>query len=132
MIILDTCALIYDALAPEKLGNKAKEYISQASKTGNLAFSDINLWEIGMLIAKKRIEVATTTINFINLLLQARNIQVLSITADIAAKATNNSIFSHFDPADRIIAATTLSHHAELVTCDEKLNNIAGLRTIWD
>lgn len=132
MIILDTCALVYDALAPEKLSKNAKKYIIAADKTGNLACSDISLWEIGMLIEKKRIEVAASTVEFLDLLLQARNIQVLSITPDIAAISTDNSKFNHFDPADRIIAATTVHYHGKLVTCDKKLGQLDELIIIWD
>ncbi|MGV3739796.1 MAG: type II toxin-antitoxin system VapC family toxin [Gammaproteobacteria bacterium] len=132
MIILDTCALIYDALAPEKLGKNAKKHIITAGKAGNLACSDISLWEIGMLIEKKRIEIAASTVEFLDLLLQARNIQVLSITPDIAALLSDSSKFNHFDPADRIIAATTIHYRGKLVTCDRKLEQLDGLTIIWD
>lgn len=132
MIILDTCALIYDALAPDKLGKNAKKSIISADKVGNLACCDISLWEIAMLIEKKRITIATTTIDFLDLLLQARNIQVLNISSDIAAKSTDNTLFDHFDPADRIIAATTLLHQGKLVTCDNKMKAVTGLSIIWD
>ena len=132
MIILDTCALIYDALAPEKLGKRAKKQIITADKTGLLACSDISLWEIGMLIEKKRIEIATSTVEFLDLLLHARNIQVLSITPEIAEISTHYPHFNHFDPADRIIAATTLHHHGKLVTCDKKISQLPDISILWD
>lgn len=132
MIILDTCALVYDALAPEKLSENAKQTIITADKARHLACSDISLWEIGMLIEKKRIEVAIPTVEFLDLILQARNIQVLSITPEVAAIATHNANFNHFDPADRIIAATTIHFRGKLVTCDQKLSSLSELSIIWD
>ena len=132
MIILDTCALIYDALYPQKLGKKTHKNIATADQTGNLACCDISLWEIGMLIEKQRIKITSSTKIFLDLILQTRNFQVLSINSDIAEISTNRDLFNHFDPADRIIAATTLHYHGKLVTCDDKLSNIPGLTVIWN
>ncbi len=132
MIILDTCALIYDALSPEKLGRAAKKAIFASVKSGTLACSDISLWEIGMLIQKKRLELDLSTVEFLDLVLQARGLQVLSITTEIAALATDIVQFKHADPADRIIAATAMHHRAKLLTSDKKLQAFSGLVTIWD
>ena len=45
MIILDTCALIFDALAPEKLSSKALRAVENGEKQDILACSDISLWK---------------------------------------------------------------------------------------
>lgn len=132
MIILDTCALVFDALSPDRLGEVAKKSIISADKSGSLACCDISLWEIGMLIQKKRIQPGISTVEFLDLLLQARGLNVLSITTEIAALSTENLQLKHADPADRIIAATTLYHRAKLITCDKKLQEFPGLVTIWD
>ena len=49
-LVLDTCALIFDALQPEKLPTRAARAIKQAEDAGQLACSDISLWEIAMLV----------------------------------------------------------------------------------
>ena len=51
MILLDTCALIFDALTPERLTPAAAAALDQGEREGNLACADISLWEIAMLIA---------------------------------------------------------------------------------
>lgn len=130
MIVLDTCALIFDALSPSKLTKKAKKAIINAEKNNELYCCDISLWEIGMLIQKKRIAPGTDTKHFLSLALQARSISVLNINIDIAAIATTSE-FKHFDPADRLIAATAIYHQADLVTCDQHLKDIAKLSIIW-
>jgi PIN domain nuclease of toxin-antitoxin system len=132
MIILDTCALVFDALSPETLGKAAKKSISSADKSGSLACCDISLWEIGMLIQKKRIKLGVSTVEFLDLILQARGIQVLNITSEIAALSTESVQFKHGDPADRIIAATTMHHRAKLITCDRTLQAFDEIVTIWD
>jgi PIN domain nuclease of toxin-antitoxin system len=55
---------------------------------------------------------------------------VLPITAEIA-ELSQSAVFSHGDPADRLIAATALAHRAALITADEKLRVIPNLRCIW-
>jgi len=131
MLILDTCALIYDALNPASLSRKAVKAIEKGEEGGVLAFSDISLWEIAMLIGKGRLDPGTDAITFLRLLHTARKIRILPITPEIAATSANSSIFAHGDPADRIIAATAIVHDAELVTCDGYLSAVKGLRVIW-
>ncbi len=131
MILLDTCALIFDALAPERLSDKALQAIENGDKRGALACSDISLWEIGMLTSRGRLEVGVDLLSFLRLILSARMIQPLMIVPEIAQISTNDGLFAHYDPADRIIAATALHHDLPLVTCDTALQSIGGLKTIW-
>ena len=55
MILMDTCAFIWDALQHKKLSSKAKRIINQAHKKHQLAICDITLWEVAMLAQKKRL-----------------------------------------------------------------------------
>lgn len=131
MIILDTCALIFDALAPKKLTAAAKKAINQAEKSGQLYCCEISLWEVAMLVEKKRLDPGTDIQNFLTLALQARNIGTLGINTEIAVIAASYSGYKHFDPVDRLIAATTMSHNAKLVTCDKHLQDVEALTVIW-
>jgi len=131
MIILDTCVLIFDALSPEKLSSAAKKSITQAEKNEKLFCCGISLWEIGMLINKKRLDPGTDSETFLRLTLQAREIQVLSINVEIAALASTYPEFNHSDPADRLIAATAIHYDADIITCDKQLSKLSSLSTIW-
>ncbi len=131
MILLDTCVLIFDALTPEKLSAPAKKAITQAYKKKQLCCSAISLWEIAMLIQKKRLDPGIDCETFLQILFDARNIQVLDINIPIAVLSTHHNDFKHFDPADRLIVATALHHRASLVTPDSKISDITGLLTIW-
>jgi PIN domain nuclease of toxin-antitoxin system len=131
MLVLDTCALIFDALQPEKLSNRAARAIKHAEDAGQLACSDISLWEIAMLVQKKRVNPGTDSGTFLQLILDARKITVLPITSEIAAISVSHAGFSHFDPADRIIAAAALHHKARLVTSDKRLHAVPGLDIVW-
>lgn len=131
MILLDTCAIIWDALDQTKLTEKAKAAIAKADEHNALIISDISIWEISMLIKRSRIEVATTAANFINLFLESRNISVVSISPEIAELSTNFGSEINNDPADRIIAATSIIQNAQLITADLNLIQSSLIDTIW-
>lgn len=131
MILMDTCIIVWDALEPTKLTKKALDAINKADQHNALMISDISIWEISMLIKKRRIEVETTAANFINLFLQSRNVSIQSISPEIAELSVNFSAEINNDPADRIIAATSIIHNARLVTADQNLLTSEMLDTVW-
>ncbi|MDD2897996.1 MAG: type II toxin-antitoxin system VapC family toxin [Desulfuromonadaceae bacterium] len=131
MLILDTCALVFDSLDPVRLSTKAATAIAQAEDVGALACCDISLWEIAMLVSKGRLDPGTDAQKYIQLVLAARNIKVLPITPEIAARSAQPDFCPHGDPADRIIAASTILHRSKLVSSDQKLATVAGLHIVW-
>lgn len=131
MIVLDTCALIFDALTPERLTERAKKAIDEAELQKALYCCDISLWEIAMLIQKKRCDPGIETQSFLAIMLKARHIQVLSISVEIAAMACSQGLFHHGDPADRLIAATAMHHRAKLITADQQLAELSPLDIVW-
>ena len=131
MILLDTCAIIWDALEKSQLSEKALNAINKADEFNALIISDISIWEIAMLIKKERIKIDTTASNFINLYLQTRNISVIQISPEIAELSANFGEEVNKDPADRIIAATSIIQNAQLVTADKNLIKSKVIETVW-
>ena len=131
MILLDTCTIIWDALDPDKLTDKAKTAITRADEHNALIISDISIWEISMLIRRSRIDLSTTSANFINLFLESRNVSVISISPEIAELSTSFGPEINNDPADRIIAATSIIYNAQLVTADTNLRQATLVDTLW-
>ncbi len=127
-ILLDTHILIFDALAPEKLSQTARHLLDQAEA---LFCADISLWELSMLIQKKRIPIQENEAErFIEDILAARNIKVLPISPAIAT-ASQRWETLHKDPADLLIAATAFCHDLILMTKDSTLQSITEIKTIW-
>ncbi|MGH8765315.1 MAG: type II toxin-antitoxin system VapC family toxin [Burkholderiales bacterium] len=130
MILLDTQVLLFDALDPRRLSRRARGALEEGEQTAALACSDISLWEIALLAAKRRIEAGPDIAAFIESVLRLRAVRVLPISSSIATIAQSD-LFAHGDPADRLIGATALQQRVPLVSADEKLRRIRELEVIW-
>ena len=130
MILLDTQILLYDALEPRRLSRRARAALEASLETDGLACSDISLWEIALLAAKRKIDAGPDIAAFIESALQLRSVRVLPINPAIATLAQSD-LFSHGDPADRLIGATAIEHGVALVTSDAELRKVRSLKTIW-
>jgi PIN domain nuclease of toxin-antitoxin system len=131
MITVDTHVIIWDALKPEMLSLKAKKALKTANQTDGILFCEISLWEIAMLVRKKRIEIDMTYLEFIRLIKASNNYIFKGITPEIADLSTRWSNEISLDPADRIIAATAVTANAALVTADRNLRKSNEIETIW-
>ncbi|QYO63229.1 type II toxin-antitoxin system VapC family toxin [Leptolyngbya sp. 7M] len=82
----------------------------------SIAISDIVLWEISKLIQLKRVILDMESTAFRRLLAQ---LTVYPITPEIARKSTALDFRS--DPADELIAATSIVEKIPLLTRDKKI-----------
>ena len=131
VIVLDTCAFIWDALQHSRLTPKARHAISLAEQQRNLMVCDITLWEVAMLVRKKRLQLELDPATFCQLAIQAKNIEVIPINPVIAELSVNFNDTMNHDPADRLIAATTITMEAALVTADQNLRDCPLVQTVW-
>jgi len=131
MIVADTHIIIWNALKPEMLSRKAEKAISAANKSDGIIFCDISLWEIAMLMHKGRLSIDVEYLEFIKLILESNNFVYRGITPEIARLSANLFSDNNKDPADRIIAATSIIENAKLVTADKKLRQSGKVTTIW-
>ncbi|MBC8524713.1 MAG: type II toxin-antitoxin system VapC family toxin [Chlorobium phaeobacteroides] len=131
MITVDTHVILWDALKPEMLSGKAKRALAEANRTDGIFFCSISLWEIAMLIRKKRIEISVPYRDFVDLLLSSNRYFFQEITPEIAYLSTTLPDTINGDPADRIIASSSLITKTSLITADENLRQSELLQTIW-
>jgi PIN domain nuclease of toxin-antitoxin system len=130
VILLDTHAIVFDALVPKRLSARARKTIEAAAEDRDLSCCDISLWEIAMLVGRGRLDPAMDARQFLDDVIAARGIQVLPITPDVAVLSQSDA-FAHGDPADRLIAATAQAFRAPLVTSDQRLRALKEIVTIW-
>lgn len=131
MIVVDTHVIIWDALEPKLLSKKAKNAINKENERDGIIFCEISLWEIAMLIKKARISIDTSYQDFIKMVFLSNKYQFKGITPEIAELSTSLPDEVNKDPADRIIAATSLIYKIPLVTTDKNLLNADSIKTIW-
>ncbi len=131
MITLDTCAILWYLLSPDKLSAKAKKEIIKEGKDSPIIICRISLWEIAMLMKKKRLEINTSFPKFSKIFLSSGNYKLKGITPKIAELSVNLPKDINNDPADRIISATSILNKAPLITGDKNLLNAKSIHTIW-
>ncbi|MFQ6614225.1 MAG: type II toxin-antitoxin system VapC family toxin [Fidelibacterota bacterium] len=131
IVTVDTHIIIWEALEPGKLSKKAKHAFDRANESDGLIFCDISLWEISMLITKKRLEIEIPFLEFIDLIRTTRNYTFQSISPEIADISTNLGSEINSDPVDRIIAATAIYSNSLLITADQNFINSKLVSTIW-
>ena len=131
MIVVDTHIIIWNALKPEMLSGKAEKAISAANNSDGIIFCEISLWEIAMLMHKERLSIDIEYTEFIQLILESNKYVFRGITPEIAWLSTGLFSDNNKDPADRIIAATSIIENANLVTADNELRRSKKVATIW-
>jgi len=131
MIVVDTHIIIWNALKPERLSKKAEKAISAANNSDGIIFCEISLWEIAMLMNKGRLIIDIEYIQFIKLILESNKYVLRGISPEIAWLSTGLFSDNNKDPADRIIAATSIIENANLITADKELRQSKEVATIW-
>ena len=110
MLNLDTHVLLH------AVGGKLSAREERLLRADRWSISAIVLWEIAKLAQLKRIDLNLDDPEVARVL---GAVHVWPITADVARSSTRLDI--HADPADELIAATSLVHHVPLLTRDRKL-----------
>ncbi len=131
MITVDTHVILWDALRPELLSSKAQKAIKTANESDGILFCEISLWEIAMLIHRKRIHIPISYLEFINLLRSSNKYYLQGITPEIAELSVTLAAEINQDPADRIICATSLIMKNNLLTADKNLQKSKVINTVW-
>ena len=84
-----------------------------------------------LLVERGKIRFRIDPTRWIETALTRPRIEVLPFTASAAVRAAQfGSSFSQ-DPADRFIAASALERGAALITKDERMQNLRGLKCVW-
>ena len=129
-LLLDTHALIWLAEKDARLGKKALAHITKAHAADALFVSAISFWEVGMLVAKKRI-LLSRPLDFWRADVIAGGIAEIPVSGDIALLATQLD-WSHADPADRLVVASSMLSGAGLITADKVILRYRTTLKRWD
>ncbi len=126
MVVLDTSALIYWTLDPDRLSQTAAEAIEKA---GRVCFSSISIWEIGVKVKKGKLVLPLSVGDFAKNLEWTDRVEILSV--DLRTWVGNLELdWDHRDPADRIIVTTAARHASPIVTSNVAIRNFYS-QTVW-
>jgi len=132
-MLLDTHALVWWVADPKRIPAKARRAVDSAVKSSeSIAVSSISIWEIAMLVARKRLAFTIDAESWIASVEALPFFTFVPVDNRIAVRSVELEKFSHRDPADRIIVATALGLGATVVTADARLREYRPLATVWD
>jgi PIN domain nuclease of toxin-antitoxin system len=120
-LLLDTHVWIWLMLGDERLSPSFRRVIEQNKEMDLIFVSAISVWEFGMLVERKRIQLEIDCLDWVEEALASSNVNLLPLTPRIAIQSSRLPETPHSDPADRILIATAHEHNAVLVTHDQKL-----------
>ena len=129
MIVLDTHALLWWALDPERLSGTAQGVCAQMERDGGFA-SAISVWELGVKVRSGKLDLGMGLPEFVRRLQSSAAVELVPVDASIWLRTVMLD-WSHRDPADRVIVATALEKGLPLLTRDEALHAYGGVRCVW-
>jgi PIN domain nuclease of toxin-antitoxin system len=129
VIVLDTHALLWWALDPDRLSPRAAAAVRDMEREGGFA-SSISVWELGVKIQRGKLDLGISIEEFSRRLDRTGAIQLLPVDTATWLKSLDLA-WDHRDPADRIIVATALLRGTPLVTADDQIRRFSGVTSIW-
>lgn len=128
MIVLDTHALLWVMGEPKKLSRPAA---SAMRRQQELVVPSIFFWEVAMLVTRGKLRLGRTYDDLVADIVGDPRTRIQDITPTIAHRAAQLSAGRAMDPADQIIAATAIALDVPLVSADERMRGMPGLRLLW-
>jgi PIN domain nuclease of toxin-antitoxin system len=118
-IVLDTNALIWLLARSDRIGAQAVRHVDNALHADRVLISAASVWEVAILVAKKRVRLEQSVEQWRIDALQL-GIEEVPMDGDLAIEAVALADL-HPDPGDRFIVATAIRMRATLVTSDARL-----------
>ncbi len=119
-IVLDTCALIWWSLDPDKLSSAAKEACQQMEAQRNGLVSSIAIWEIAIKTKNKKLDLGVDLDDYVRCLKKSSVVRIVPVDAVLWLESVRLE-WSHRDPADRIVVALAKSEQGSIITADREI-----------
>lgn len=128
MVLLDTHALLWWTLDPDKLSPKAAAHCAEIITTGAF-ISSITIWEIGIKIKNHTLDIGMPVEKYLQKLNELNCVEIIPIDEKIWIDSINLK-WPHRDPADRVIVATAKYKGVPVISKDEKITGFYK-NTLW-
>lgn len=131
MILIDTHTLVWYLTDQKRLSPKVLNLIKDEIKNGEVLYSSISVWDVCILVKKKKLNLTKDVFEWTNNLKFLNNFRSVPIDNEIAQKSVLLEGFRNSDPADRIVIATALSLGCPIVTKDQKIHSYKMVKSVW-
>jgi PIN domain nuclease of toxin-antitoxin system len=131
-LLLDTHALLWSIIEPDKLSPDARTAISDPGS--QVSVSAVSFWEISIKTALGKLRLEGVTPEQLVDAAQQQGFDLLPLDPRLAASFSRLPIDpQHRDPFDRMLVWQAISLGYTLVSRDRKIaaNSQAGLRVLW-
>ncbi|CCH99416.1 MAG: type II toxin-antitoxin system VapC family toxin [Microcystis sp. M53603_WE2] len=128
-IVLDTCALIWWSLDPDKLSQKAKEACEQMEQQKNGLVPSTAIWEIAIKVNNRKLDLGVNIDDYIATLKKSDVVRIIPINEEIWLDSVRLK-WEHRDPVDRVVVAITQRDKANVITADQKIASFYS-SVIW-
>jgi PIN domain nuclease of toxin-antitoxin system len=118
--VLDTHAWLWWLQRDNRLGARVLDALDTLPPEDRPYVSDISLWEVAMLVSRRRLELTEPLVEWLEIASHPRTVRTISISPAIAVETTTLSRVVK-DPADRIIVATSRALKVPLLTHDRTI-----------
>jgi PIN domain nuclease of toxin-antitoxin system len=123
-LLLDTHIWIWNDLEPWRLTSEVHREL--ASAHNDLFLSPVSIWELVLLIEKKKIQITADFAEWVNASFDDLQLQEAPFTTAVAHELRFTQLM-HKDPGDRFIVATARVYDLTLVTSDSNLLSLPNL-----
>ncbi|MDJ0694819.1 type II toxin-antitoxin system VapC family toxin [Mastigocoleus sp. MO_188.B34] len=128
-IVLDTCALIWWSLDPDKLSQTALRVCNRMEKEENGLVPSISIWEIAIKIKNKKLDLGVDLNDYVTSLKKSSVVSIVPVNEDMWLDSVKLE-WEHRDPADRVVVALAKSNQAPIITADREIRNFYS-DVIW-
>jgi PIN domain nuclease of toxin-antitoxin system len=126
-LLLDTHIWLWSTLEPERLSRRVNKAL--ADPANELWMSPISVGELIVLLRKGRLSLPNDVAAWVAKTIQDLQLIEAPLTVEVALAIASIN-FPHGDPADHFIAATAKVFDLTLVTADDHLIKLPGIRVL--
>jgi PIN domain nuclease of toxin-antitoxin system len=116
VIVLDTHALLWWALEPERFSDTGRGLLVEMERHGGYA-SAISIWELGIKVKRGKLELPLAVEELARRIERGGVIELLPVDTNVWLRSLALP-WDHADPADRVIVATAQLRNLPLLTKD--------------
>ena len=126
-LLLDTHIWIWNDVEPWKLSSEVQREL--ASPSNELWVSPVSIWEIVVLLEKRRIDLKQDFGTWVEGSIRDLQLNEAFLTLEVAQEL-RFTMLGHRNPADRFLVATAKVYDLMLVTADERLLKVPGVQVL--